>query len=253
MLRNVARGLDTVEYPKDALAALSVRYSMPEWILKKWLTEYDRETVETMLADFQKEKPVTIRCNINRCLPEELEARLESEGVKAVRHLYLPYAYRITGYDYLGDMESFREGLFAVQDVSSMLVGEIADPKQGDYIIDVCAAPGGKSIHLADRLSGTGHVDARDLTEYKTSLIRDNIDRMQMKNISAVQMDASVLDAASVEKADIVIADLPCSGLGVLGRKTDLKYRTTEKQTEELVLLQRKILDVVCSLSLIHI
>lgn len=247
VLRNVARGLDTVEYPKDALAALSVRYSMPEWILKKWLTEYDRETVETMLADFQKEKPVTIRCNINRCLPEELEARLESEGVKAVRHPYLPYAYHITGYDYLGDMESFREGLFAVQDVSSMLVGEIADPKQGDYIIDVCAAPGGKSIHLADRLSGTGHVDARDLTEYKTSLIRDNIDRMQMKNISAVQMDASVLDAASVEKADIVIADLPCSGLGVLGRKTDLKYRTTEKQTEELVLLQRKILDVVCS------
>lgn len=247
VLRSVARGMDTVEYPGDDMEALSVRYSMPEWILKKWLQEYDRETVETMLADFQKEKPVTIRCNMSRCMPKELEARLEKEGVKAVRHPYLPYAYRITGYDYLGDMESFREGLFAVQDVSSMLVGEVADPQQGDYIIDVCAAPGGKSIHLADRLAGTGHVEARDLTEYKTSLIRDNIERMQMKNISAVQMDASVQDAASAEKADIVAADLPCSGLGVLGRKTDLKYRTTEKQTEELVLLQRKILDVVCT------
>lgn len=141
-------------------------------------------------------------------------------------HPYLSYACRITGYDYLGDLESFREGLFAVQDVSSMLVGEIADPKPGDYIIDVCAAPGGKSIHLADRLAGTGHVEARDLTEYKTALIRENIDRMGMKNITAVQMDASVQDASSVSKADIVIADLPCSALACWGKRR-LKYRVT--------------------------
>ena len=246
VLRSAARGIDAVEYPSGLVEALSVRYSMPEWILKMWLEEYGRETVEMMLADFQKEKPLTIRCNISRCQPAELEARLEKEGVQAVGHPYLSYACRITGYDYLGDLESFREGLFAVQDVSSMLVGEIADPKPGDYIIDVCAAPGGKSIHLADRLAGTGHVEARDLTEYKTALIRENIDRMGMKNITAVQMDASVQDASSVSKADIVIADLPCSGLGVLGKKTDLKYRVTEKQLEDLVRLQRSILDVVC-------
>ena len=246
VLRSAARGIDAVEYPSGLVEALSVRYSMPEWILKMWLEEYGRETVEMMLADFQKEKPLTIRCNISRCQPAELEARLEKEGVRAAGHPYLPYACRITGYDYLGDLESFREGLFAVQDVSSMLVGEIADPKPGDYIIDVCAAPGGKSIHLADRLAGTGHVEARDLTEYKTALIRENIDRMGMKNITAVQMDASVQDASSVSKADIVIADLPCSGLGVLGKKTDLKYRVTEKQLEDLVRLQRSILDVVC-------
>lgn len=246
VLRSAARGIDAVEYPSGPVEALSVRYSMPEWILKMWLEEYGRETVEMMLADFQKEKPLTIRCNISRCQPAELEARLEKEGVRAAGHPYLPYACRITGYDYLGDLESFREGLFAVQDVSSMLVGEIADPKPGDYIIDVCAAPGGKSIHLADRLAGTGHVEARDLTEYKTALIRENIDRMGMKNITAVQMDASVQDASSVSKADIVIADLPCSGLGVLGKKTDLKYRVTEKQLEDLVRLQRSILDVVC-------
>ena len=247
VLRSAARGIDAVEYPSGPVEALSIRYSMPEWIQKKWLEEYDRETVEMMLADFQKEKPLTIRCNTSRCQPAEQEARLEKEGVQAVGHPYLSYACRITGYDYLGDLESFREGLFAVQDVSSMLVGEIADPKPGDYIIDVCAAPGGKSIHLADRLAGTGHVEARDLTEYKTALIRENIDRMGMENISAVQMDASVQDASSVSKADIVIADLPCSGLGVLGKKTDLKYRVTEKQLEELVRLQRSILDVVCS------
>ena len=245
VLRNTARNLDQVKYPSEQKAALSVAYSMPEWILNLWLEEYDINTVERMLADFQKEKPVTIRLNTSRILPEDLEARLRQEGVKAVRHPYLPYAYLMTGYDHLGELESFREGLFAVQDISSMLVGEIADPQEGDDIIDVCAAPGGKSIHLADKLNGTGHVRARDLTEYKVQLIRENIDRMQFKNISAEVMDAAVPDEASFQKADIVIADLPCSGLGVLGRKTDLKYKTTASQAEELVLLQRQILDVV--------
>lgn len=245
VLRNTARNLEQVEYPKEPLAFLSVKYSMPEWILELWLKEYDEDTVEKILADFQKEKPVTIRTNISRIKPEALEERLKSEGVSVKRHPYLPYAYEITEYDYLGDLRSFQEGLFAVQDISSMLVGEIAAPKEGDHIIDVCAAPGGKSIHLADKLNGTGQVKARDLTDYKVHLIRENIDRMQFDHISAEVMDASVLDENSVEKAEIVIADLPCSGLGVLGRKTDLKYKTTLEQAEELAELQKSILDVV--------
>lgn len=245
VLRNTARNLDTVKYPQDQKEMLSVKYSMPEWILTLWLAEYDMDTVEKILQDFQKEKPVTIRVNTSRVSAEALEESLAAEGVKAVRHPYLPYAYEITGYDYLGDLKSFRDGLFAVQDISSMLVGEIADPKEGAWIIDVCAAPGGKSIHLADRLNGSGHVEARDLTDYKVQLIRDNIERMQFTNISARVMDAAVLDEASVQKADVVIADLPCSGLGVLGRKTDLKYKTALQQTVELAELQKKILDVV--------
>ena len=245
VLRNTARNLEQVEYPKEPRAFLSVKYSMPEWILELWLKEYDEDTVEKVLADFQKEKPVTIRTNVSRINPEALEERLKSEGVSVKRHPYLPYAYEITGYDYLGDLRSFQEGLFAVQDISSMLVGEIAAPKEGNYIIDVCAAPGGKSIHLADKLNGTGQVKARDLTDYKVHLIRENIDRMQFDHISAEVMDASVLDENSVEKADIVIADLPCSGLGVLGRKTDLKYKTTLEQAEELAEIQKSILDVV--------
>ncbi len=246
VLRNTARNLDEVEYPKDIVSGLSVRYSMPEWILRKWLLEYDEDTVKIILQDFQKEKPVTIRCNLNRISPDELVEKLSAEGVIVKKSPYLPYAFTITGYDYLGSLTSFQDGLFAVQDVSSMFVGEIAAPKENDYIIDVCAAPGGKAAHLADKMMGTGHVEARDLTEYKTSLIQDNINRMQMKNISAVLQDAVVLDQASIEKADIVIADLPCSGLGVLGRKTDLKYKISEEQTEELAELQRNILNIVC-------
>ena len=246
VLRSTARDFDKAEYPKDPVAALSVMYSMPEWILKKWLAEYDMTTVKQILADFQREKPVTIRCNTSRITPQKLIQKLRASGVTVKSHPYLPYAFSIDGYDYLGGLSSFREGLFAVQDISSMLVGEIAAPKEGSYVIDVCAAPGGKAIHLADKLHGTGHVEARDLTEYKTRLIQDNIDRMGLENISAAVQDATILNEASIEKADIVIADLPCSGLGVLGRKTDLKYKTTEKQAEELALLQRNILSVVC-------
>ena len=246
VLRNIARNLDSVRYPEDPVMALSVRYSMPEWIIRLWQETYDEETVEKMLADFQKEKPMTIRCNVSRIKPEELKAKLESEGVKVTQHPYLSYAFWISGYDYLMDLESFREGLFAVQDISSMMVAEIADPQKDDNVIDVCAAPGGKSIHIADRLDGTGHVEARDLTEYKTSLIEDNIARMQFTNIDAVCHDATVKDEASVGKADIVVADLPCSGLGVLGKKTDLKYKTTPEQPLELAALQKEILQTVC-------
>lgn len=121
----------------------------------------------------------------------------------------------------------------------------MADPREGDYCIDVCAAPGGKSLHLADLMHGTGMVEARDLTEYKVGLIEENIERTAAQNIRAVQMDATVLDEASVEKADVVLADIPCSGLGVLSKKTDLKYRMTQEQQAELVELQRKILSTV--------
>jgi 16S rRNA (cytosine967-C5)-methyltransferase len=142
-------------------------------------------------------------------------------------------------------LPGFEEGAFTVQDISSMLVSHIAEPKEGDVVIDVCAAPGGKALHMAELLQGTGHVEARDLTDYKVNLIQDNIMRSGMNNIEAVRWDATVLDEASVEKADIVIADLPCSGLGVLGKKTDLKYKMTEQTQGELVKLQREILSTV--------
>ena len=127
-----------------------------------------------------------------------------------------------------------------------MQVAEWAAPEKGDYIIDVCAAPGGKAMHAAELLEGTGHVEARDLTEYKVEMIRQNIERSGLTNIEAVQMDATESDEASMEKADIVIADLPCSGLGVLGKKPDLKYKMNEKSQKELAHLQRQILGNVC-------
>lgn len=247
VLRNIDRNVSNIQYPdKDNMVEyLSVRYSMPVWILEKWSICYDWEQIERMLQGFFKERGTTIRCNLNRISKEELVKKLQGEGVTVKQHPYLEYALVISGYDYLGDLESFEEGDFQVQDLSSMLVAEAAAPKEGDYVIDVCAAPGGKSLHIADKLKGTGHVEARDLTDYKVELIWDNIERSQMDNIEAVSMDALVFDPGSEEKADIVIADLPCSGLGVIGKKADIKYKMTEKTQKELAQLQKDILAVV--------
>lgn len=247
VLRNIERNLDNITYPDETnlMEYLHIKYSMPEWILNQWLSKYDKNTVEKMLKDFQREKPTTIRCNLNQISKEELIAELKEDGVQVEEHPYLPYALMISGYDYLGDLQSFQKGAFYVQDISSMLVAHIANPKEGDTVIDVCAAPGGKALHMAELLKGTGHVEARDLTDYKVNLIRENIARSGMTNIEAVRWDATVLDEESAGKADVVVADLPCSGLGVLGKKTDLKYKMTEETQADLVTLQRDILSKV--------
>lgn len=246
VLRSISRNLEQVKYPdkSDGCRWLSVTYSMPEWILKQWLEEYEAQTVETMLQYFLRDTPTSIRCNLSRISREELTDRLAEEGVRAWHHPAIPCALYIEGYDYLEAVECFRKGYFQVQDVSSMEVAEWADPEEGSYVIDVCAAPGGKAIHLADKLRGTGHVEARDLTEYKTELIRENIARTGMSNIEAVCQDATVFTKASAGKADVVIADLPCSGLGVLGKKTDLKYKMTPDMVKNLIKIQREILSV---------
>ena len=226
VLRSIIREMDDISYPEEPLEYLSVRYSCPRWILDLWAQTYSYDVIETVLKDFQEEKPVTIRCCMNRIEPEKLKERLEQEGVTVEQPPYLPYAFWISGYDYLEGLESFREGLFTVQDISSMMVGEIADPKAGDYVIDVCAAPGGKALHAAEKLlmaekalkaepqpeventlveeketgaekqrgQHAGHVEARDLTESKVALIRENIERTGLTNITAICRDASVPD-----------------------------------------------------------
>lgn len=241
VLRSIDRGLEQIELPDD----LSIRYSMPEWILEQWKKDYDIETIEAMLRDFQTEKPTTIRCNLQCMSKETLKEELQREGVTVVDHPYLDYALQISGYDYLADLESFQKGAFSVQDISSMLVAHLAHPQKGDTVVDVCAAPGGKALHMAEMLQGTGQVEARDLTAYKVQLIQENIERSGLENIKATQWDATVLDETAMKRADIVIADLPCSGLGVLGKKTDLKYKMTAQMQSDLVKLQQSILSVV--------
>lgn len=247
VLRTIARQMNQVEYPSAPLSrALSVRFSIPEWMIEKWLAVYSEETVEKMMKAMMSEHPTCIRFDPRRISKEELKVKLSEDGVgKIVDHPELPYALWISEYDYLGDLEAFEDGLFYVQDSSSMMAVEILPIQEGDYIIDVCAAPGGKSLHAAERLGGTGHVDARDLTDYKVGLIEENIERSGLGNITARRQDARIEDSSSTGKADIVIADLPCSGLGVLSSKKDIRYNMTPEIQKDLAELQREILSVV--------
>ena len=139
-------------------------------------------------------------------------------------------------------LDAFLQGQIQVQDVSSMLVAEVANPQKGDYIIDMCAAPGGKSLHLGDRMEGFGTVDARDVSRYKVQLIEENIQRTGSINVQAKVQDATIFDVESECAADIVIADVPCSGYGVIGKKPEIKYRASKQHQDELVTLQRTIL-----------
>ncbi|NLP15635.1 MAG: 16S rRNA (cytosine(967)-C(5))-methyltransferase RsmB [Clostridiales bacterium] len=244
-LRTVARMKDKIEYPDknvDIKEYLSILYSTPKWIVDMLLNQYTFEHVEAMLEASLREKDITIRCNRMKITPDGLKEKLIDEGVTVTMHPYLKEAFIIKDFDYLEGLNTFNEGLFTVQDVSSMLVTEVANVSSGDFVVDVCAAPGGKSLHIAEK---AGRVSARDLTDYKIKLIEENMLRMGIKGIETKVWDATVPDSDIFGSADVVIADLPCSGLGVMGKKYDIKYKLTQNQQKELVKLQRKILNVV--------
>lgn len=248
VLRNISRGKDSIKYPikeKEPVKYLSIYYSTPEWIIRNWLEDYDYETVEKVLKESFIDKKVSIRCNLLKTEPEKLRDLLKSRDITVEESPYLPYAFRISDYNYMNQIPEFITGLFQVQDESSMFVSEIAGIQKGNIIIDVCAAPGGKSLHGADKLATTGQVIARDLTEYKVALMDENILRLSYDNVKTEIFDALTLDQDSISKADIVFADLPCSGLGVFAKKSDIKYKMTPDKQKELVKLQRDILTVV--------
>ena len=245
VLRTIARSEDRITYPpaSNRMEYLSVKYSMPRWIVKIWSDEFGPDITETVLEAFLKPHPLTVR------LPENEEVRraaldsLKRQGVVVKKAPYLPYAYYLSETRDLTELAAFRNGKIYPQDISSMLVAECAAPKAGDNILDLCAAPGGKSLHLADKMNGFGMVEARDVTDEKVDLIRENIQRMDCINVHAVVRDATLYDTQCEGKMDIVLCDVPCSGLGVAGRKPDIKYRLTRDGIEELVLLQRSILN----------
>ncbi len=240
VLRSIAREKGGLEFPDD-----SVRYSMPRWLMDMWKNEYPEDTVYGMLRAFLEKRKLCVRLNGT---PEEwpgTEESLQSQGVRAEKSEYWEGVRYLSGMDHLEALKAFREGRIQVQDLSSVFAVLAAAPGKGQYCIDVCAAPGGKSLHMADLVGEEGFVEARDISQSKVELIEDNIRRRGASNIKARVMDALEFDQASVEKADILLADLPCSGLGVIGRKPDIKYRVTPDTIEELARLQREILSVV--------
>ena len=240
VLRTVAREKETFVFTD-----WERKYSMPDWIIELWKQQYPAETVEGIMKAFLEERPTSVRCNLDRASMETILASLEKDGAAVQKNPLADHALLLSGYDYLDALEAFREGWITVQDVSSSFVGEVADPQPNDVVLDVCGAPGGKSLHIADKLAGTGQVVVRDLTENKILLVEDNIRRTGFSNIRAEVWDALLEDPSWEEKADMVIADLPCSGLGIIGKKPDIKYQVTEESLKDLAELQKDILSVV--------
>ena len=254
VLRSVCRNPDVLGRPGedgDSLEAWAVRCSVPVWILRQWSADYGSQKAKSVAGAFLREARTAIRTNRMRASAGELKQELEQDGMTA-EPVCLPefpdfdYAMYLSGYDYLSAVPAFLEGKFTVQDVSSMLAAHIAAPKPGDYVIDVCAAPGSKSLHAAELMQGKGLVEARDLTGYKVRLIEENISRCGLDNVRAVQKDARIADGADAKKADVVFADLPCSGLGVLRKKPEIRYRMTPEKERALSLWQREILTAAC-------
>ena len=168
ILRNMIRNPEKSKLPEDNL---SIYYSQPEWLVDYWTECYGRENTIKMFQWFLEERPLTVRFNTSRASAEEILKSLESQGIAAEPTGFLDTVYSISGYDHLEAVEAFYEGLITVQDPSSALAAHLAGIKAGDTVLDICSAPGGKTLHAADLLKGTGRVEARDLTEYKISLV----------------------------------------------------------------------------------
>ena len=232
----------------DSPAEKSRRYSMPEWIIRMWEEQLGAEETEKLLAALLEIRPVVIRFD-DRCSCERREqvlAQMKEMGVTVQSGRFLPYCRELTGTDSISALPGYREGLWTVQDESSMMVAEAAGLSGGENVLDICAAPGGKSMHCASKLISSGkpgHVHAFDLSKGKVALIEKNVRRMHLTNVTAAQRDALMpIPDEEKETADVLLCDLPCSGLGVIGRKRDIKYHVTPEQLEELSDLQKRIL-----------
>lgn len=248
VLRNVVRFYEDTPYPKakDEVRHLSVWYSMPEWIVTRFMDQYGFEKTEVILQNFlQEDRGISLRCNLSKASMEEITASLQRQGVKVESGKLFPQALHIRNYGRLNELEAFEKGWVQVQDESSLIVGAAAPVDESSVVIDVCAAPGGKSIHIADKMNGEGLIRACDLTKDKVSLIRQNLIRTGFHNVKLKKHDAMEFLPEWEKTADVVVADLPCSGLGVIGHKADIKYKTKPQDIKALAEQQRKILQTV--------
>lgn len=246
ILRRIESNKDALPYPdekKSPLLAFSVRYSMPEWIIKMWVEDYGIEQTKVMLQNLLAVHPVTIRFThgVSEEKRKEYICAYENMHMKVTACKELPYAYTLEGVEGIANLPGYAEGDFLVQDISSMMSLEAVGFQATDGIIDVCACPGGKTIFAAELGK---HVISRDLSEKKAARIQENIERMQLTDKVEVQVyDATNTDESLVGKMDVVIMDVPCSGLGVIGKKQDIKYNVNQEQLVELNEIQKSIVD----------
>lgn len=233
------------ERDQDEIKYLSIKYSYAPWIVETWLEYYNMDFVEKLLAAGNERPPMTIRINWLKVRKQDLIHALEERGFEVEEGKNCENALHVKGSGLL-DSEMYEHGLFTPQDESSMLVAENMDPKHGDLIMDVCAAPGGKTTAIAERMNNTGRIIASDIYRRRLGQVEREAKRLGITNIETRSWDATRVDSTMVGKADGVLVDAPCSGLGVVRRKPEIKYR---EKTMDMEMLPKKQLAILSASS----
>ena len=203
--------------------------------------KYDKRSsgfVNAILRNIIRNKDEILNVDIENDVIE----KLKENGLKAYKVSIIDEAIRVENLKDIENNELFKEGLFTIQDISSMMASKVLNPKENSNALDVCSAPGGKTTHIATLMNNTGKVISRDVFEHKLKLINNTVNRLGLTNVEVENFDASILDENSINKFDYVLADVPCSGLGIIRRKPEIKYKS-KAEIKDLPVLQRKILE----------
>lgn len=246
VLRTAAREPERAKFPHGkghAIEELALKSQHPYWLVKKWVHEFGLADTER-LCDFDNSAPVlSIRTNTLKTSREDFKVLLEKCGLEVTKSKYAPEGLIISSYGSLDNLEPLQNGLGQVQDESSMLVAHVLSPKSGEFIIDCCSAPGGKTTHIAALMNNKGKILATDIFEHKLKRIKENADRLGIDIINTKLLDATKIGEIYSKKADRVLVDAPCSGLGVLRRKADARWKKKADEIAKLPQLQLEILN----------
>ncbi|MGN0601424.1 MAG: 16S rRNA (cytosine(967)-C(5))-methyltransferase RsmB [Oscillospiraceae bacterium] len=227
LLRAFIRDEKKLPEGKNKSEALSVNYSCPLWLVEKWDKEYGRTVLKAMLETSFGQPPTTLKINTVRCGIDEAVALLEQDGFKCEKNSVLKDSVNIYGNGSVEHTKAYKNGFVHVQDLASQLCCLAVNPKPGEMVLDICAAPGGKTFTMAERMNNQGKVFAFDLHENRVKLIREGAKRLGLTIVSAEVNNGKVFNE-NIPKADRVLCDVPCSGLGVIRRKPEIKYKDPE-------------------------
>lgn len=244
ILRNVIRQKETIGAikVKDDIDYLAIKYSYDKWMIRNWMIHFGREFTEELLEANSQRPSIYLRTNTLKITRDELIEKLEKQNIKASKVNVVDEAIKVENLKDIENNSLYKEGLFTVQDISSMLVGKVMNPNENSLVLDVCSAPGGKTTHMATLMNDTGQVVSRDIYEHKLKLIKASCKRLNLTNVDVEEYDAMKMDKDSIGKFDYVLADVPCSGLGIIRRKPEIKYKEKE-EFRDLPPIQKKILE----------
>jgi 16S rRNA (cytosine967-C5)-methyltransferase len=250
-LRAMARA-DVIPLPdagRDPILHLSVKYSHPEWLVRRWLHRLGPERTAALCAANNEIPPVTVRVQSLRITREALRVELSREGIEVSPCRVSNVGLMLRGVADLSRLSAYQRGDFYVQDEAAQLVGLAVDPKRGERILDACAAPGGKSTHLAELMGDRGEVTAADADPARLKRVVENAQRLGLASVRPIVADLTRSGGALENHSyDRILVDAPCSGLGILRRNPEAKWYKTESPIGAMALLQMKILDRIAAL-----